>query len=336
MADRSIFRPNNECPTITCCWEDGTDSHSLKDWSIQPGPLVNMYNKQYIQEHLLPVKTIEPLHADGASIDGKEVNEICQQLYNEILQDAKQYTDCTILKNNDLQVSDKSGLVIVKSNKQPVVIKLFMEAPKTLTHPYRGRRFDMNMIFMVSGNWRYTLGFSRVQTAELTRRYLAGTEFATRVTIPRKWFWIPDNVPWIKITIHNVGQYQDHVIMLPSIYAIVCDAIEVDEDKEVPLKESFALCKSVNFMLDPNKKNFIVEKHTGKIGVIDTENFRAVMHLNRPLHTKNNHIQWYIHLAGNAFRNKFCFHKEARKQRQREQLQIYFHETLRQAQGERP
>ncbi|MCL4380373.1 hypothetical protein M1466_02710 [Candidatus Dependentiae bacterium] len=324
VAGRSVFRPSDpHMPVVTCKWEGGTKEYTLKDWYWSPATLFDTYQQEYVASHLLPTTMIEPLHPWSKPIDGKALNAELDRLVRSIQAGEPIIDGYTVLKSNDYRFH--SGLLVLRSNNHPVVVKLYSETPKNMVHPY-DHGFEQSARFIVNGSTRHMLGFTRVPTAALSRKKIAGTRWESRVTIPRKWYWFPQEQCNIVITTKNVGRQLTNSIVLPAVYAIVCDAIEQDTTKTVPLTDSLELCSDLQYIIDPQTKNFIIEEKTGNIGLIDTESFEAHMGFYEPVGRVNNYIYWYIRLIGYGIRKKFCMLRPYRyAQQQREHT---YHRTL--------
>lgn len=67
--------------------------------------------------------------------------------------------------------------------------------------------------------------------------------------------------------------------------------------------------------LDPHIDNFMIEKDTGKIVIIDTEHFPSMVGLKEVTHFKS-YAQWYMKLAAKGVRDSFFRHKKLRRDHQ--------------------
>src|SRR5437667_129296 len=66
----------------------------------------------------------------------------------------------------------------------------------------------------------------------------ANPRWASCVTTPRKWFWIPQNSSSFYVTAHNIGSKKKSITtQLPSVYAIIADAIDIHQPLPMTEKE---------------------------------------------------------------------------------------------------
>ena len=107
---------------------------------------------------------------------------------------------------------------------------------------------------------------------------------------------------------------------LPAMYAIICDAIETDytftilrrNDREIAI----SITQFLGIRIDPHINNFIVEKETKKIIIIDTEHFPTLIGIKDDFKI-NDFFTYYTRLAFKFFNNKLTFDKKARKELQK-------------------
>ena len=104
-------------------------------------------------------------------------------------------------------------------------------------------------------------------------------------------------------------------IKLPSIYGIIADAINKDTTKE-PFKDdpNFGLKLSyyLDSRLDPNFENFMLEKESGKIVIVDTEHFPSMVGLKKPI-KYHSYSDWYLKLAFKCLTDRLTRHKMFRR-----------------------
>ena len=171
---------------------------------------------------------------------------------------------------------------------------------------------------MGGGVNRHLSGFTRIKNAEDFKDLINKNPYwQSRIDLPRKWFWLPNNTRWITIAGANIGKYKQISIDIPGTYCIVADAIDIErimtltnEDDRV---ESMALCNTVKFMIDPHIDNFIIERTTKKVVIIDTEHFPTIVGLKKDIGEYTSQAAWYIDLSCKAahdifFRDKGHWH----------------------------
>ena len=190
------------------------------------------------------------------------------------------FTDFTILKCNEFYPQSLSGLIVAKFKKYPFILKLLMENPQSLTRPYHHGIYAMG-IFTLSGACRHIIGFSRVKnSAYIMQRAATDPHWAQRLTVPKKWFWLPAQPQWLKITGYHIGHNSPQTIVIPAIYAVIAEEIQChDTDCKPDPKECLACSAFLKCATDPNYSNFRIETQSGKLAIIDTEHFPLLMGL---------------------------------------------------------
>lgn len=142
-----------------------------------------------------------------------------------------------------------------------------------------------------------------------------------RVTTPRKWFWLPPHTPWFTIEGDNMGPTDRLSIELPSTYGIICDAISIERPFSMACKEdrrtAMKLARFLGNTVDPHIYNFVHEKDTGRIAIIDTEHFASLVGLREPLYF-NHYTSWYCRLTDKCITDALFRTKKDRRARQQE------------------
>ncbi len=303
-------------PYITTQWTDDAKLYTFRDSHLELFPLFKLYDKEHIQNNLLPLTPIAYRNNPKKSVDTKVLSNLIENLLKEVLEGKTIYKDFIILKNRDLNTKKKAGLLIVKSKKYPFVVKLFMETPRSFIRPYN-KGFEPACFFVIGGgSTRHLVGFTRIKNAKaIKKRLLKNYHWADRVDVPEKWFWLPKKQKTIQLTGYNIGGHKKITLQMPSIYAIVAQAIDEErtfeffnsEDRHTAMDLSnFLLCR-----IDPHINNFMVEKETGKIIIIDTEHFPSLVGFKeRPRITT--YTSWYLHLVFKYLKDSFFRTKSER------------------------
>lgn len=323
LEGRSPLRKQDPlCPVITTQWQTGGPLYRLRDSHLEVTPLFHLYDKQHQLEHLLPAENIPFRHNKNKSVSGAELSKLIEYLLEEIRHKKTKYRDFVVLKNRDFNTKKQAGALIVKSKKYPFVVKLFMETPRSFIRPYN-KGFEPACQFVIGGGaTRHFIGFTRIKNVRVIRKRIKHNKhWSKRVDIPRKWFWLPKNEQLITMTGYNIGGHKEITIDFPAVYAVVADEIEIErsfsifkkEDRQTAIDLSnFLLCR-----IDPHIDNFIIEKETGKIVIIDTEHFPSLVGFKkRPRIT--HYTSWYLHLATKYLKNRFF-----RTKRDRHNLQLH-------------
>jgi hypothetical protein len=155
------------------------------------------------------------------------------------------------------------------------------------------------MSFISGGINRYLAGFGRIKNLHDAQEAIAQTPYANKIDFPRKWFWQPAQNRWFTAHGKKFGD-KELAIEFPEIYGIIADEIVSD----VPLhivrkhhgKDIFRMCQALKFSIDPNMKNFRIEKDTGKLVIIDTEHFPSLLGLDHELHV-DNYLSLHLHIG---------------------------------------
>ena len=317
---RSIHRPQDlQMPSIMTRWKDDiAHSHYLQSPFLDGYPFFEIFDKKYFDNHLLPKGPISFRYDGTQSINSTDLSALIETLIKEVNEKKSSYTHFTILRDSNFNRRRQSGLLIVKCKEYPFVVKLFMETPDMFVKPYRKGFYPMFFYFMGGGVNRHLSGFTRIKNAEDFKDLINKNPYwQSRIDLPRKWFWLPNNTRWITIAGANIGKYKQISIDIPGTYCIVADAIDIErimtltnEDDRV---ESMALCNTVKFMIDPHIDNFIIERTTKKVVIIDTEHFPTIVGLKKDIGEYTSQAAWYIDLSCKAahdifFRDKGHWH----------------------------
>lgn len=325
---RSPFRPLDPCmPELITKWIGDTKTYHFKHYNLEYHALFTQFNKNYFFKHLVPQEAIPYRYKPKKSVSGKKLSELAEQLVEELYQHKKEFTHFKVLKESDFNRRTVSGYLIVKFKKYPFVLKLSIETPKTFVSPF-SKGWQPGCFFIMSGGVnRYLTGFTRLQNLEKVNRHIAqNPEWSKIISTPRKWFWIPKKVRWFEICGKNIGTYSHPVVTLPSVYGVICDAVKSEKSFSIFNSEhcKFAL-KLSHFLgdsIDSHIDNFMFEKGTDKIVLVDTEHFPTVVGLKKPLKFES-YTSWYLQLAC-----KYLTDRYGRTKRERRLLQSHPERTL--------
>ena len=193
-----------------------------------------------------------------------------------------------------------------------------MEQPKTLLNPYLTGFEPIFFYYMGGGANRHLSGFTRIKNAKRIREQIAHLpRWSGHVTLPRKWFWLPENSRNIAINGKNLGDNEMLHTLLPSVYGIIADAIPIDQEIPIPTdkkkKMVMNLCNDLDVYVDPHFNNFIFLEDTKRkkfnIVIIDTEHFPTMVGLKEPKKFRN-HTSWYMYLASKCFSDMYLQTKQ--------------------------
>jgi len=315
---RSRFRPKDPLiPKIITSWEGGKKTHHFKESHLEESAIFRKFDYKHFMANLLPRGDINYRIDKSKAVKGKLLNKLANSLVNELYEQKKLFTDFVVLKDNDFNYKIISGDLVLKYKNYPFVLKLFIETPKSFVKPF-SKGWQPAAFFLMSGGInRYLCGFTRIKNRDICQQMINTHPYwsTKNLDFPRKWYGLYKNQTWFTLKSKNIGE-QQHTIKLPSVYWIICDRIEEDKTKNVLHEEypTFALdlSNSLDNRLDPHDGNILIENHTGKRVIIDTEHFPSMIGLRQ--RTKfNSYTHWYYTLSSMALEAQFFRHKHCRR-----------------------
>lgn len=311
-------------PRIAAQWTDSKRTYHLQHTHLELEPLFTLYDRPFLEAHSLPDELISPRNPDQNIVRGTRLKELLEDLVRQLQHTTfrkTKFTHFTVLKQRDYNPKTHAGLIILKFKTYPFVVKIFMETPMSFVSPFT-KGFEPSVFFMMGGGVnRYLSGFSRIKNAyEVRKRIQESPSWSKRIDLPRKWFWQPKNQRWFTIKSTNIGP-DDREIRLPSVYALICDAIEDDEKFDIMNEKhrtlAMRLSRFLGVRVDPHIDNFMIEKGTKKIVLVDTEHFPTMVGLREPL-AFDDYFTWYCRLIEKCFFDTFVRTHAERKRLQTE------------------
>lgn len=315
---RSIHRPvDNSMPNISTYWQNNkATQYTMQSPYLEAYPFFEIYNEKYLQQFLLP-ETIALRYNQKQEIQSSILKKRLEMLVQEVQHKKSSYTNFTVIRETDFNRKHTSGCIILKDKQYPFVVKFFTETPDTFVKPYRKGFYPMFFYIMGGGINRHLSGFTRIKNAQDIRAIIAANPYwSQHVDIPRKWFWTPENVRMITIIGENIGRHSHIETQIPSTYCIIADAIDIDRRmtliNEEDRIESMALCNTAKYMIDPHIDNFMIEKKTGKIVLVDTEHFPSMVGFKKDIGEYTSQTAWYLNLSLKCADDMFFRDKERR------------------------
>lgn len=286
--------------------------YSLKQHFLRLKPIKNGFNEEYFHAHLLPEDTIQFRNNLG-TVSGSTLAKLSQELLEQIKVGQRKFTNFTILKDKDFNYKTLSGLLVVKFNDYPFVLKLSIEHPHTMVQPF-SKSIEATGMFIIGGNLRHLSNFTRIANLERIKNMLSYNPFYLHcLQFPRKWFWKPAKIHDLKI-IWQCNGYTE-TIFLPNVYATIADFIETEPNQ--PQRDlnklSMKIATDTGFLIDPHAGNIVIEKGTHNYVLLDTEDFRMMVGLDRSMKAKK-YIGWYIELLCTSLQTMLCRTKQDRMQ----------------------
>lgn len=313
LYSRSSHRPlDSYMPSIATCWQDDpTHTNALRSPYLDAYPFFEIFDYDYLKRHALPVTAIPYRYDQTRSVAGKDLIAHIEQLVKEVRAKKSVYTHFAILRDRNFNRALQSGLLIVQDKEYPFVVKLFMEKPGMFVRPLEKGFEPIFFYFMGGGINRHLSGFTRIKNAEdFMEKIKHNPYWASRVDVPRKWFFIPAGTRWITISGSNIGSYKHIKKDIPSCYCVVADKVDLERTMTLlnpeDRIESLALCNFAKFSIDPHIDNFAIERHTKKIVLVDTEHFPSMVGFKKTIHTSyRSQTAWYVDLASKGASDVF-------------------------------
>ncbi len=300
-SSRSFFRPIDPCiPELTVKYVGDTCGYKIRDSHIEPYPTFAFGPKDF-QEELLPSGIIPPVCETDATVSGDHLRTLIANLITQVRARKNEFTDFVVIQRKNFNRKRRSGLLVLKAKNFPYVIKLFMETPKTFTTPFGKGVEPITFFYMAGGTNRHLSGITRIKNRNYVEQQIANMpEWKDLIYLPRKWMWVPDNEPWLDLTGINIGTGPTLHTQLPSVYVIVCDAVDtktkIKINKHKRKKIIMQLCNDLDLFLDPNPDNYVFQPANTRTGyhiaVLDTEHFPTIAGFKQKVYCKT-HVTWY-------------------------------------------
>lgn len=316
---RSPYRsPDPSFFMLTVRWEGDTREFHIRDPHLGNGPNFSTFDQEHFTAHLLPNGPIHFRYDQSKTVTGKHLSALLEQVVQEIMSGKTEFEHFIPLKMRDFRRRKSAGFVVLKAKQFPFVAKISIENPKSFVFPYK-KGFEPSCFFIIGeGSNRHICGFTRIKNLEAIQQKITHDDtWKSQVTFPRKWFWIPHKVRWMEFI--GSGIRGNRYTKVPSIYAVIADVIEAEREMGITNKQDRTLCLALSeyldYRIDAHIKNFLVEKGTHKIALIDTEHFPTLVGLKEKPHITG-YTSWYGTLAKKYVHEKFACSKTERINRQ--------------------
>lgn len=289
-------------------------SYTLKSSFLRLNPIMRGFDVNFFKQFYLPQGQIKLRNQPGF-INSKDLSNLASELIEKIKIGHRKFKHFIILKDKDFNYKTLSGLIILKFKDYPFVIKLSIEHPYTMVRPY-SKNYQTDSIFVMGGNLRHLSNFTRISNLERIKNILKFNPFYLQsLNFPRKWYWKPDRGSHdLKITWSCAGNTKE--ILLPCVYATISDFIDTTniQPQQELNKLAMQIAIDTGFLIDPHAGNLVLEKNTNRYALIDTEDFRMMLGLNKSMRAKK-YIGWYIEMIGN-FLNVYCCRSKSERSKQ--------------------
>ena len=326
---RNHFRtPDPLLPEIHVTWaNDSTIKHILKSSHLEEYPLFKTFDHEFLARYTLPTGAISYRYDPDKQIMGKNLTHLIESLLKEIRDGKQKFSDFVVMQDKDFNRNDKYGFIILSFKGYPFVVKLFIETPESFVKPFDKGFEPIFFFFMAGGVTRHLSGFTRIKNLIQTQNLITkSSHWSKRVTLPRKWFWIPKKSQWIKIVGKNIGKTAQPTIEIPSIYCVIADQIDIKQHFSIwnqhDRDTALSVCNYLQQIIDPHISNFAIEKGTEKIAIVDTEHFPTMVGFTELIEF-DSYAQWYAQLVGKCVKDIYMRTKSMRREAQFDKHAIF-------------
>ncbi|HXW86192.1 MAG TPA: hypothetical protein VEK38_02510 [Candidatus Bathyarchaeia archaeon] len=322
LRTRSIHRKINPgTPCFSISWHNDTKIYVRYDTHFEAHPIFTAFDNSFFLSHLFACGPIDNTHDTHKNVDASQLSSHIEHLIGEIQQHKKYFTHFDVLQAKNFNYHHKCGLLVLKSKEYPFVVKLFIESPRTFLNPYIKGFEPVFSYYMSGGANRHMLGFTRIKNLEYIKTKIAADPaWSQQIKLPRKWYWIPDNCPWITIVGTNIGTHDTLTVTFPGTYALIADYIPPTSSSSFNWNtRSHAiidLCNYLDMFIDPHATNYLFSPSSippyYTITIIDTEHFPSLLGLKEKVQFTG-YIDWLVYLARKAFSDIYLQTKQSRK-----------------------
>lgn len=290
---------NDALHRLRIYWQHELDPAMFYSQSIGEHAAFSLFDQEFCTQHNLPLEAIPYRSQPQFFVTGADLSSLITKLVLELHNGQTSFSHFTTLHLQDYSQQNGFGIGVFLCKHHPFVIKLFMTTPQKFV--WACAQNLMRIFFYLSPprTQRFLVGLTRIKNLHhIAKMINFSPSWSTQVTLPRKWFFVPPETRWITLESFNTTTGSSKKISFPGTFCIVEDYIQAAR----PLSHSTPsdclvvknLCRFIGPTLDPNLANFLWEKATNKLALIDTEDFRYV---DKPLTNigANQHINWIVH-----------------------------------------
>jgi len=272
-----------------------------------------LFDKVFFEVNSLPRNFVSYRYDPCKQVSGAELQTMVEGFVDEVIQKKEPYKNFTVLQKRDFNQEDGLGLLILKCKKHPFVIKFFRESREGL-FGCSSRGFVANILSHMNGGVsNHMIGFSRIKNLEFIKnKIVQDSELKERLSTPRKWFLLPKQNRWLEIS-NDDGQSVKQILKIPDTYCIVSDFVEGERASFFNSNHRdicMAISNEFKNRIDANPKNFLFESRTGKVAIIDTENFLVMTGTQKG--TFPSYLSWVASLTTKAITSVLGFNNKCK------------------------
>lgn len=226
---------------------------------------------------------------DGSCLSSACLNKELNEILHTLIEKKHLPPDITILKDGDFNFNTAAGLIIFKLRNYPLVVKLFMETPQSLTKPF-SKGLEAACLFIMNGGiTRHLGGFTRISNRNNLMHIAQKT---VNLVLPRIWLWTPKDRATLTITKQSDTTKE---LRVPATYALICDEVPPTA-VPAPAKEAFTLFHALDQHIDPNKGNIVYDASSDTYFILDMEDFPTMVGLTEHMPCSG-YFSWYWYLG---------------------------------------
>ena len=149
-AHRSPLRkPSCTLPTLVVSDRSGIP-YTRTSSTYQKYPIFTVFDYNFFIEHQLPTSPITYADSSG-TVPYDILNTILERVVDAITHKKKSIPGCTVIRDRNFNYHTGCGLLILKINQHPFVIKLFRETAESFINPYGKGLTPITFFFMAGG-----------------------------------------------------------------------------------------------------------------------------------------------------------------------------------------
>ena len=293
-------------PSITISYSDFEsfkhkgNAYQLASLHLRPWTYCNVYDQEFYSNKMFPSDQILHCNRDE-KVNSSAVRYEIEKVIKKIFRSKKRcsLSNAHILKDSDFNYRSSAGLVVVKLKQYPFILKIYRETPQTFCSPCSKGLVPTFVFRTGNGATRHLSGLTRIPMRDVLENLLENMPaWKDRIVLPRKWLWLPDDLRWLYIS--GDSDLFSFNAWIPSVYVIVCDSIEIERSlsflNEADRTLAIQIGQIFDNKIDSNIPNFVIQKGTGKIAIIDTEYFPLMLSLKNSFKAES-YSNWLFQLA---------------------------------------
>ncbi len=299
-----LRRPSHQTPTLVVSDDCTRSSYARSSSHYKKHPIFTIFDYRFFLDHHVPAEGIP--HPDGSCMVSKTtIDSLIYEIVTALKEGCPLEPYCTIIRDANFNYTTLCGLIMVKLNNYPLIVKLFRETPESFVSPFSKGFEPTTFFFMSGGSNRHIAGLTRIPNRyHLLSLIKADKKWLSIVRIPRKWYWSPQPIEWLYVDGYHLDAGSPLHTKIPALYAVIADYIDTPPETKLGIEAQkdiiMDLCCVCSLHLDPHMKNFIIgtqpESDIPTITIIDTEDHSVMTGITEPI-TYTNHLEWYAMLT---------------------------------------